>query len=404
MLPIRRFLVSALLLGTLWTPPAWAASPAQAVSGWKTGVMSTADGTFAYCVTEAAYPEGKWVLVALNPAGEVNIGLGQQAVQMQVGERRNVVVTVDGQSRTLPAQVTKPQLLVINTHREPNMLRMIATGHTLAIDGQSFALAGSGAALAELNDCVQVSSARAAAGTPSAFAPESTPPTATAPLPQVQFDDRAVSLPGERGTAPPPGAALPPPVTDATEQPTPPSAAPAMADAPPMAPELIPPSASAATPAPMPALALPAPLMRLLEQAGVEGVRAISPTTPEDSFAWATDNDLVGSVRESNVGAGQTVDALARRTIAILAQDCQSGQFSSTLGTPERTGTTDMIMADSTCRVGKEDVFSAMVFSLSPGGVLSVITHKQVDGERAASRARKGVLKALRVMLQNTQG
>lgn len=43
-------------------------------------------------------------------------------------------------------------------------------------------------------------------------------------------------------------------------------------------------------------------------------------------------------------------------------------------------------------------MFSALVFSLSPGGVLSVITHQQVDGERAASRARKGVLKALRAM------
>lgn len=382
MIPTCRFFVPVLLLGVCWAVPARAATPLQAVSGWKTGVMSTADGAFAYCVTEAAYPDGKWVLVALNPAGEVNVGLGQQSAQMQVGTRRTVTVKVDGQSRTLPAQVTKPQLLVINTHTEPNMLRMIATGQTITIDGQSFTLTGSGAALTELNECVQVSAARSAG---AASAPVSAPaPAAMAPasLPQVQFDDRPVSLPGERGTAPPPVSSPPP-------------SAPAVAEAPPMAPELIPP-APATSGAPVPTL--PAPLAQLLERAGLEGVRAVPPKTPGDAFAWTTDNDLTGSVHESSVGAGQTVDALARRQIAILAQDCASGQFSSTLGTPERAGTMDLITADATCRVGGDDVFAAMVFSLSPGGVLSVITHQQVDGERAASRARKGVLKALRVM------
>jgi hypothetical protein len=218
-----RFL-SALLLTSFLSVPAHA-EQALSRDGWHTGIMREQDGKFAYCVTGAEFPNGKSVMLALNPAGQVNIGLGQAGGQMTVGERRPVAIAIDDQGSEFPGRVTKPELIVVNTAADSNILHQIANGERITIDGNSFSLAGSGRAIAELSECVQVSSARQARNAVPSPQQQSAPaepqialqqpaPVAPDSMPQVQFDEQPVAMPGERSVAatPPLAAAQPPSV------------------------------------------------------------------------------------------------------------------------------------------------------------------------------------------------
>jgi hypothetical protein len=150
-----RLVLSSLLLSTALVPSAFAA--AKLTEDWKTGVMRDPKGNFAYCVSEARYENDLWVILALNGQGEVNIGVGQKGAQLPVGGARTSSVQVDGKAaQKFPARVAKPELYVINGGRQSTLLQQIAAGKEIMLDGNAFALTGSGKAIATLKECAAV--------------------------------------------------------------------------------------------------------------------------------------------------------------------------------------------------------------------------------------------------------
>ncbi len=172
-----RIVLAALLATTAVVPAALATATVQ--SPWKTGVMRTPEGKFAYCVSEARYDNNLWMILALNPQGEINLGIGQKGAQLPVGGSRTSSITVDGQAALqLPARVAKPELYVINVGDRPDLLQAIAAGRTLTVDGNSFELTGTTKAISTLRECVAASSGQVA---PAPTAPvQSARPSGTA--------------------------------------------------------------------------------------------------------------------------------------------------------------------------------------------------------------------------------
>lgn len=282
-----RTALTSLLLTTALVLPAQAGSVMQP-EGWQTGVMRKPDGAFAYCVSESKFDNGLWLILALNPTGDVNLGVGQRGANLPVGQEKPVRLVVDaGAAQQLTAKAVKPELMVINAGQSNAFLDSLSKGSQLNVDAMSFSLAGSGAAIATLRECVQTSMKEApppviAAAEPapavtapapaaSAVTPVATPPAA--PAPQISWNAAPVAAPGQRDaiTLPPsmqaaataplpvpaavaaaPEAVTPAPVAAAPVTPAPvvadapapetPAPAPQVAAAPQMAPELTPPA------------------------------------------------------------------------------------------------------------------------------------------------------------------
>ncbi len=434
MLFIKRISI-ALILVVLAASPAFALS---VVKPWKTGVMSKADGAFAYCVTEAGFEGGKWLLVALNPNGDVNIGLGDKSAQMNVGEHRMLVVDIDGKQLSLPAQVTKPQLVVVNTKKEPHMLDRLANGTSINIGGTLLTLAGSSAAIAELKECVRVSSGSGAksAKRDSATAVSSdnspaqqkmvrTNPDQSGVLISTtadqQFDSTLPTLPGERGMAPPPDFAsvinqsaqqqpldpnttlvvvddeadLPPKSEAQKSEPTLQSITLTSTALPPIGKGSTTPTVKKteiAQPKP-----LPGPLAALLIEAGLKKIDARVPQGQGELYAWAiTGEGILGSIREGDVGSGQALDDLLKQHLTYLDQTCPVAAFKSRLGDiVNGKDSLQLVTADAYCTLQGDVVHTALVASLSNDGILSIISHRAVKQDRRLREIQKHLVSVL---------
>lgn len=450
---LRRSLLTCLLLSVA-ALPAFAAEPMKVEKPWKTGVMRAPDGSFGYCVSEAGFENNLWLIVALNPQAQVNIGVGQKGIQLPVGGTRTSKLQVDDQpALDLPARVTKPELYVLNTaDKGEALLRAIAGGSKLMVDGTVFSLTGSGAAMNTLVECVaargeptppaqaqaqptpapavpaaapsdwsmpsqpdaatQVAQAAPAPVVPAPVAPSPLAPSPAAP--QVVFDAPP--------TAP---AAVPPPVTPAVTPPAaqattqvlvPPAAAVAASDKPALieaAPQGVPPLPDVAAPAPVAAAPvapapvapapvaagpvikpLPGPLANLLTNAGVRDIKPRELPTDGSSFAW-TSRDMLGAVREDSATPGTDVAQLAVSRLEQLKPAC-AGTYTTKYGAVQSAGAMQIMTAQSRCR-GQADVYTTYVFALTRAGVLSTISHGIDGGRRAAAdRAQEGLVKALK--------
>jgi hypothetical protein len=365
------------------------AGPAAITSSWNTGVMRTPEGKFAYCVSEAQYDNGLWLIVALNPTGDVNIGVGQKGAQLPAGGQRNSILQIEGQSAIqIPARVVKPELYVLNAGKNAALLQALAAGSAVRIDQNEFSLSGSGQAMATLKECVQVSSAG-----PALPAPE---PQQAAVEPAVPSD---WAVPGQ--SAPTQVASDPQVTFDAPAAPPTPAVAEASAavtDTPPSlntaASETINPVQVAATPTIRP---LPAPLNALLVKAGVRDIAAAE-IVDGSKFAWMS-RTMRGTVREQTVIPGSDLAPLVDAELARLKAACDV-EFESWSGaTSESTGAMQLMTAQSRCRGNGRSDYSTHVFALTRGGVLSIITHQLPNGTRAAAdRAQSGLVQALKDM------
>lgn len=193
--------------------PAFAADTLQP-EGWQTGVMRKQDGSFAYCVSESKFERSLWIILALTPTGDVNLGVGQKGVNLPVGNEKPVRIRVDGNpALQMTARAVKPELMVINAGQGSRLLDMISRGSTLNVDGISFSLKGSGDAVATLRECVQASS-----GTMGMADANATAPMTAAPPPA----QAAVAAPAPVPQAPAPAVAqAPAPATPAPAAPAP---------------------------------------------------------------------------------------------------------------------------------------------------------------------------------------
>lgn len=434
MLLIKRISI-ALILVVIATSQAYALS---VVKPWKTGVMSKADGTFAYCVTEAGFEDGKWLLVALNPNGDVNIGLGDKAAQMKVGEHRTLEVDIDGKLISFPAQVTKPQLVVVNTKKEPHILDRLANGTSINIGGTLLTLSGSSAAIAELKECVRVSSgsgvksAKQSSVTSVASNKLSAQQKAIRVNPDQsgvlsddianqQFDSTLPTLPGERGMAPPPDFAsvinqsaqqqpldpnttlvvvddeadLPPKLETEKSEPALESITLTSSALPPIGKDLI--TKKVIKPEMSQPKPLPAPLAALLNEAGLKKIDVRVPQGQGELYAWAiTGEGILGSIREGDVGSGHAVGDLLKQHLAYLDQTCPVAAFKSRLGiTVSGKNDLQLVTADAYCTLQGDVVHTALVASLSDDGILSIISHRAVKQDRRLRDIQKQLIDVL---------
>lgn len=442
-----RLALSALLLTTAFVPVAFAA--ANVTDEWKTGVMRDPKGNFAYCVSEARFENDLWLVLALNGNGEVNIGVGQKGAQLPVGGARTSTVQIDGTAvQKFPARVAKPELYVINGGRQSNLLQQIAAGKKITLDGNDFALTGSGKAIATLRECAVAGGQPPAQSAPvlqnaasdgktalpgqwsvdGAAAPAPTPQVADNGQPKVIFDDGHSPLaaaPGETvlastQTADP--AATPAPTPGSLEETTAQvmavlkdEAIAAEAPAPVVAPETTP---IASAPEPVPEAApevkapevataapevvapvteavagLPAPLSTLLRQAGLGSIQAAQPKQG-DAYAWSADG-LTGVVHEELVKPGSNLKELAEARVGLLKAFCD-GEFSVKQGTQNLTSEPQLQTLQTRCRTAKQNNYSTWVLTLTKGGVFSSIEHIDASGKReSADKVQNGLLAAL---------
>lgn len=194
----RSSVFASLLLTTALALPATAAEPFKP-EGWQTGIMRKPDGSFAYCVSESKFEENLWLILALTPTGDVNLGVGQKGANLPVGNEKPVRIRVDGNPpQEMTARAVKPELMVINAGQSSRLLEMISRGNMMNVDNMSFSLAGSGKAVETLRECVQASAGSAPAvtlnGAPAASMTEAAEAQVAAPAPAVEAPAAPVAV------------------------------------------------------------------------------------------------------------------------------------------------------------------------------------------------------------------
>lgn len=129
---------------------------------WQSRAVNGQDGAFAYCVTENRFDSGHALIVARNPAGELNLALGIPGAQLPQGEKWAVKVSVDGKTaRELAAVASRTDMLVIPQGKDEELATGIMNGRFLLIESSNdkitFQLKGTRKALADLKTCVDKS-------------------------------------------------------------------------------------------------------------------------------------------------------------------------------------------------------------------------------------------------------
>ena len=396
-------------------------APATLVADWQTGVMSKPSGEFGYCVSEAQYSNGLSLVLALNGTRALNIGIAQKGAALPVGGERTSNIMVDNQpARPLPARVAKPEMYVINAESQPDMLKVLAAGRVVTIDGNSFSLNKTGAALATLQECVQTSMAAAL--------PQQQPKAAPAPAAAPQLANDWQVNPQQQPAAAasvqstvqgnlniPATTDLPPPqkaenALQMARQPLPEtkilipnqnntatSAAPATADMT-VASTITAIEAEQSQPAPAPVApqpplsTLPAPLQALLVKAGLENVRATAPAQG-DNFAWQSGN-VHGAIVETNAVDTKNLPALAAEAMTQNSTQCY-GQFTRNIGKVETTSVGQILPALAACKTDGEKKVVSYMFVRSQTGILSIMRHEG-QNQRQLEKIQLGLAKALK--------
>lgn len=353
---------------------------------WQTGVIQNPDNSFAYCVTETPFTTGLWLLMALNPAGEFNLGVGQPKAGLPVGSEKLVSITIDqNPAITMKAKATKPELMVINGGTSGVLLQAISRGSEMEIDGLRFSLKGTGQALKTLQACV------AAKGQPPAelqaqMTAPALPPAVQQPQTagRIVYDDRPLAAPAAQTTVPSPSMAARP-VSRAVPNDL---KSAAITSLPSMAP-----AAGAASVAASIVKPLPVPLQTLLTKAGLNTAQPAA-VAAGSSYAWQSrDGQIKGSVQEQKVPASTDLGQLVRLRIAGDAALC-AGEFATSMGKVETMPGLKIQKLDTTCTVAGQLRESSAVYVLADGGVLSVISH-EATGRNSASALGAGLVKAL---------
>jgi hypothetical protein len=387
--PQNRSLIAAFALSgwLIFAAPAGAAAMTEMGSPrqpWQTGVIQNPDNSFAYCVTETPFTTGLWLLMALNPAGEFNLGVGQPKAGLPVGSERMVSITIDqNPAIIMKAKATKPELMVINGGTSGVLLQAISRGSEMEIDGLRFSLTGTGQALKTLQACV------AAKGQPPAEAQMAAPHQPSVQPPQsgrIVYDDRPSAMPAPQASQPSQGVL-------ATTRPMSGSVpndlkSAAITTMPSMAPAAGVASAVAGVVKP-----LPTPLLTLLTKAGLNTAQPAA-VGAGSSYAWQSrDGQVKGNVQEQKVPAGTDLGQLVRLRIAGDAALC-AGEFATAMGKVETASGLKIQKLDTTCTVAGQLRESSAVYVLADGGVLSVISH-EATGRNSASALGAGLVKAL---------
>lgn len=140
--------------------PAPAKSGASALEdGWEGGPAKDKDGKFAYCAVEGRFDTGHTLMVARNPKGETNLGIGIPGAELPAGQQWKVKVSVDGKlTRDRVAVAPKPDMLVVPNGKDEELYSAMMNGKELVFSSDSdrivFQLKGTKKILGDLKTCV----------------------------------------------------------------------------------------------------------------------------------------------------------------------------------------------------------------------------------------------------------
>ncbi|MEI8396228.1 MAG: hypothetical protein WCF85_15950 [Rhodospirillaceae bacterium] len=150
----------AVLIAVGMSTAARADEPSAPVGEWRVGPVVTKAGTFAYCVAERRYNNGRTLIIARSPRDEVNIGIGMPGAKLAKGSAWRVKLSVDREvKRDRQAVAADPDLVNIANGSDERLFDALTTGEVFTIEGPSdtiaFQLGGTGKALREMRSCVE---------------------------------------------------------------------------------------------------------------------------------------------------------------------------------------------------------------------------------------------------------
>ncbi|WP_158043803.1 hypothetical protein [Skermanella pratensis] len=127
---------------------------------WAVTAVSRESGEFDYCAAGTRYDNGHALLIAKNRADEVVVIVGLPEPRLNAKSLLPTKLTVDKRgARQGSGLVTRPSALAVALGKDPSFFEAVRKGNTLTIDNPevtlSLSLRGSGAALMNLNACVQ---------------------------------------------------------------------------------------------------------------------------------------------------------------------------------------------------------------------------------------------------------
>lgn len=133
--------------------------PSVLEDGWEGGPAKDKDGKFAYCAIEGRFDTGHTLMVARNPKGEVNLGIGIPGAELPGGQQWKVKVSVDGKlTRERIAVAPKADMLVIPNGKDDELYGAMMSGMELVFSSDSdrivFQLKGTKKSLGDLKTCV----------------------------------------------------------------------------------------------------------------------------------------------------------------------------------------------------------------------------------------------------------
>lgn len=136
--------------------------PAALEDGWQGGPAKDKDGKFSYCMVEGRFDSGHILMVARNPKGELNLGIGIPGAELPKGQDWKVKIAIDGKlSRERLAFAPQPDMLVIPNGRDEELYSAMMSGKELVFtssaDRIAFALKGTKKVLTDLKTCVEKS-------------------------------------------------------------------------------------------------------------------------------------------------------------------------------------------------------------------------------------------------------
>ncbi|WP_203100260.1 invasion associated locus B family protein [Skermanella rosea] len=432
----------ALPPGSAWAVEKAAEKPAakrtavsSPIEDWAVTAVSRESGEFDYCAAGTRYDNGHALLIAKNKADEVVVIVGLPESRLNPKSLLPTTLTIDQRgTRQGSGLVTRPSALAVSLGKDASFFEAIRRGNTLAIDNPdvklSLSLRGSGAALANLNTCVQ-SNGRTAAKPltiaeappaplpgPAADAPEAPAPAEAAiPVPEpppaaVQADPpaeppgtpaAATATPPAPGPAPGDGRSA-----EAVPQPVPPPAgeppAANLASVPPMP---APPAGTAPDPVPAPTAAppilgptLPDALVNLLSAAGMAGIVPVSldrvaPDQRPATFAWKY-GQVFGGIREVSIIDNRSLAELTESYVEVLKNSC-SGEFRSSLGPVEQLREITLRVGEAACVLPERTTEFRHVYYMNRARIFTTFIHESdTAGKAMAEKARDQLASVIR--------
>ncbi|MDD3182084.1 MAG: hypothetical protein PHD48_04685 [Alphaproteobacteria bacterium] len=118
------------------------------------------DGSFGFCLTDTAYPDGKKLTIAYSPSKQINIGITIPQGKFKIGSRYDLTIKLDkGAERKVRAATLDEETLLLQMGSNVSFRKKLAEAKILYIGSPSntvsFGLPAIAARIKDLESCIQ---------------------------------------------------------------------------------------------------------------------------------------------------------------------------------------------------------------------------------------------------------